>query len=262
MASEGAMDIRIIVAAHKTYWMPRDPVYLPLQVGAAGKESLGFQSDATGDNISRYNPYYCELTGLYWAWKNLSCDVVGLCHYRRYFGHKILSYSLEKKKNAIFHKEDYEALLQEFDVIVPEKRHYYIESVRNQYEHAHHKRDLDLVEQIISQKYPAYKAAFETVMDRRSLYLWNMFVMDKKRFDAYCTWLFDILFLLEPSVNLKDYSSYEARVFGFLAERLWNVWLEKQQLQKVEVPVVFLERIDWPRKIRDFLERKFIGKKS
>ncbi len=99
-------------------------------------------------------------------------------------------------------------------------------------------------------------------MDRRSLYLWNMFVMDKKRFDAYCTWLFDILFLLEPSVNLKDYSSYEARVFGFLAERLWNVWLEKQQLQKVEVPVVFLERIDWPRKIRDFLERKLIGKKS
>ena len=251
------MDIRIIVATHKTYWMPRDPVYLPLQVGAAGKEKLGFQTDAEGDNISRYNPYYCELTGLYWAWKNLSCDVVGLCHYRRYFGHRTLTHSPEKKKKAIFHKKDYEALLREYDVIVPEKRHYYIESVRSQYEHAHHKRDLDLVEQIISQKYPAYKAAFEAVMDRRSLYLWNMFVMDKKRFDAYCTWLFDILFLLEPSVNLKDYSSYEARVFGFLAERLWNVWLEKQQLRKIEVPVIMLENVNWPRKIGQFLKRKF-----
>lgn len=251
------MDIRIIVAAHKTYWMPRDPVYLPLQVGAAGKEPMGFQSDADGDNISLYNPYYCELTGLYWAWKNLSCDVVGLCHYRRYFAHRTLARSPEKKRKAIFHQEDYEALLREYDVIVPEKRHYYIESVRSQYEHVHHKHNLDLVGQIIAKRYPAYKAAFETVMERRSLYLWNMFVMDKERFDAYCTWLFDILFLLEPSVNLKDCSSYEARVFGFLAERLWNVWLEKQQLRKVEVPVVMLENVNWPRKISQFLKRKF-----
>lgn len=251
------MDIRIIVAAHKTYWMPRDPVYLPLQVGAAGKEPMGFQSDADGDNISLYNPYYCELTDLYWAWKNLSCDVVGLCHYRRYFAHRTLARSPEKKRKAIFHQEDYEALLREYDVIVPEKRHYYIESVRSQYEHVHHKHNLDLVGQIIAKRYPAYKAAFETVMERRSLYLWNMFVMDKERFDAYCTWLFDILFLLEPSVNLKDCSSYEARVFGFLAERLWNVWLEKQQLRKVEVPVVMLENVNWPRKISQFLKRKF-----
>lgn len=251
------MDIRIIVVAHKTYWMPRDPVYLPLQVGAAGKEPMGFQSDADGDNISLYNPYYCELTGLYWAWKNLSCDVVGLCHYRRYFAHRTLARSPEKKRKAIFHQEDYEALLREYDVIVPEKRHYYIESVRSQYEHVHHKHNLDLVGQIIAKRYPAYKAAFETVMERRSLYLWNMFVMDKERFDAYCTWLFDILFLLEPSVNLKDCSSYEARVFGFLAERLWNVWLEKQQLRKVEVPVVMLENVNWPRKISQFLKRKF-----
>lgn len=251
------MDIRIIVAAHKTYWMPRDPVYLPLQVGAAGKEPMGFQSDADGDNISLYNPYYCELTGLYWAWKSLSCDVVGLCHYRRYFAHRTLARSPEKKRKAIFHQEDYEALLREYDVIVPEKRHYYIESVRSQYEHVHHKHNLDLVGQIIAKRYPAYKAAFETVMERRSLYLWNMFVMDKERFDAYCTWLFDILFLLEPSVNLKDCSSYEARVFGFLAERLWNVWLEKQQLRKVEVPVVMLENVNWPRKISQFLKRKF-----
>ena len=88
------------------------------------------------------------------------------------------------------------------------------------------------MEQIISQKYPAYKAAFETVMDRRSLYLWNMFVMDKKRFDAYCTWLFDILFLLEPSVNLKDYSSYEARVFGFLAERFFGKKVNWEKIVK------------------------------
>ncbi|WP_292018474.1 DUF4422 domain-containing protein [Megasphaera sp. UBA4382] len=30
------MSIKIIVAAHKPYWMPSDPVYLPVQVGAEG----------------------------------------------------------------------------------------------------------------------------------------------------------------------------------------------------------------------------------
>lgn len=59
------MDIKILVAAHKKYWMPDDDVYMPLQVGAEGKESLGYTPDNTGDNISSKNPNYCELTGLY-----------------------------------------------------------------------------------------------------------------------------------------------------------------------------------------------------
>ena len=79
------MDIKILVATHKAYWMPEDDVYLPLHVGREGKRDLGFVGDNTGDNISLKNPNFCELTGLYWAWKNLQCDYIGLCHYRRYF---------------------------------------------------------------------------------------------------------------------------------------------------------------------------------
>lgn len=80
------MNIKLIVAAHKAYRMPRDPMYLPLHVGKAGKDlDLGFQGDNTGDNISEKNATFCELTGIYWAWKNLSADYVGLCHYRRHF---------------------------------------------------------------------------------------------------------------------------------------------------------------------------------
>ena len=74
------MDIKILVAAHKKYWMPDDDVYMPLHVGAEGKASLGYTPDNTGDNISAKNPNYCELTGLYWAWKNLECQYIGLCH--------------------------------------------------------------------------------------------------------------------------------------------------------------------------------------
>ena len=116
------MDIKILVAAHKTYWMPSDDVYLPIQVGAEGKNLIGYTPDNTGDNISAKNPHFCELTGLYWAWKNLTCDYIGLCHYRRYFGHTVHAKELYKKRAAILSREEYEKLLQEYDIILPVKR--------------------------------------------------------------------------------------------------------------------------------------------
>ena len=84
-ADAADLTLKIVVAAHKPYGMPRDPVYLPVQVGAAGKPSIGYMRDDEGDNISARNANWCELTGLYWAWRNVSADAVGLVHYRRHF---------------------------------------------------------------------------------------------------------------------------------------------------------------------------------
>ena len=70
-----------------------------------------------------------------------------------------------------------------------------------------------------------------------------MFVMKRSLFDEYCTWLFDILFELEKRTDMTGYDTYEARLFGFMSERLFNVWLERQNLKKVEIPVVFLEKL-------------------
>ena len=251
------MNIKILVATHKVYWMPEDGVYFPLHVGKEGKQNFGYIGDNTGDNISNKNANYCELTGLYWAWKNLQCDYIGLCHYRRYFALGNYSNDIASKRNAICHKDDYEKLLTEYDVILPKKRNYFIETVRSQYEHAHNKRDLDEVEKIIAEKYPEYSEAFTKVMKRTKLHILNMFVMKKELFDEYCRWLFDILFELEKRIDISTYSQYEARVFGFLSERLFNVWLEKQNLTTVEVSVVFLEKQDWIKKIYEFLKRKF-----
>lgn len=252
------MDIKILIATHKKYWMPSDEVYMPIHVGREGKDNLGYVGDNTGENISIKNPNYCELTGLYWAWKNLDCEYIGLCHYRRYFAHKSKSSKLEDKKQAIFTREDYEQLLQQYDVILPKKRNYYIETVRSQYEHAHNKRDLDEIEKIIKMQYPSYIEAFEKVMNSRKLHIYNMFVMNKALFDEYCTWLFDILFTLEKRIDITNYDKYNARIFGFLSERLFNIWLEKKQLKIKTVNVVFLEKINWVKKGKDFLKRKFL----
>lgn len=238
--------------------MPSDEVYMPIHVGREGKDNLGYVGDNTGENISIKNPNYCELTGLYWAWKNLDCEYIGLCHYRRYFAHKSKSSKLEDKKQAIFTRDDYERLLQQYDVILPKKRNYFIETVRSQYEHAHNKRDLDEIEKIIKMQYPSYIEAFEKVMNSRKLHIYNMFVMNKALFDEYCTWLFDILFTLEKRIDITNYDKYNARVFGFLSERLFNIWLEKKQLKIKTVNVVFLEKINWVKKGKDFLKRKFL----
>ena len=81
------MNCKILVCCHKKDVFASDPPYFPIQVGKAlSSVDLGITGDDTGDNISGKNPSYCELTGLYWAWKNLKdTDVIGLCHYRRYF---------------------------------------------------------------------------------------------------------------------------------------------------------------------------------
>ena len=78
---------KIIVCCHKQDVMATQEPYLPIHVGKMlSSADLDIQSDAEGENISAKNRSYCELTGMYWAWKNLkNVDVIGLCHYRRYF---------------------------------------------------------------------------------------------------------------------------------------------------------------------------------
>ncbi len=258
-----SMDIKIIVVTHKPYWMPSDDVYIPLHVGKALHPclNLGIQTDDAGDNVSDKNASYCELTGLYWAWENLKADYIGLCHYRRYFANSayIFSRDAEKKKRAILARQDYEEMLSKYDIIVPTKRHYFIETVRSQYEHAHYKKDLDAAEQIMREKRPDYIASFDKVMRQRSLHILNMFVMKWPLFDEYCAWLFPMLFELEKRIDTSGYDVYERRVYGFIAERLFNVWLENQHARVKEMPVMCLENVDWTHKIISFLERKFLG---
>ncbi len=80
------MKIKIFTMTHKRFQEPVDQIYVPLQVGRAGAEDLGYLGDDTGDSISRWNNYYGELTGVYWAWKNeQEADIIGICHYRRFF---------------------------------------------------------------------------------------------------------------------------------------------------------------------------------
>ena len=252
------MKVTVVVAAHKPYAMPEDPLYLPLHVGAEGKEPFGFVGDNTGEHISAKNPTFCELTGLYWAWKNLDADYVGLAHYRRHFGGKGRG---KNPLSRVLTEEEATRLLAGRDGILPKERHYYIETLYDHYAHTMHVEPLDITGEIIREKYPAYAPAFEALKTRRSAHVFNMLILRRDHLDAYCTWLFDILFELERRVDATDYDAFHARFFGRVSERLLDVWLTQNPLDIVEVPMVSIEKTNWLKKGGSFLMAKFFGKK-
>jgi hypothetical protein len=138
--------IKIIVATHKKYEMPEDELYLPLHVGAHNKESIGYKRDDEGDNISEKNPSFCELTGLYYAWKNVKSDYIGLVHYRRCLTLKRVK---EDKFNNILTNKEAHELIKDNDIILPNKRNYYIENLYDHYKHTMYVEPLDETRKII-----------------------------------------------------------------------------------------------------------------
>ena len=253
------LDVKVGIASHKPYWMPNNPLYVPVRVGAAGGESFGFQRDDEGDNISDRNANYCELTGLYWMWKNLRADYLGLAHYRRHF---TLKRGTSDRRDALT-LEQASRLLGKCDVLLPRPRNYWIETNYSQYAHAHHAVDLDMTRQIIGERCPEYLAAFDRSMKRTTGHRFNMFIMKRKLADAYCEWLFDILFELERRLDISDYNDNDRRVFGFVSERLLDVWLETNHIEYRNIPYIFLERENWIIKGAAFVSRKLAnGKKT
>ena len=261
------MQIKVIVATHKNYRMPEDNMYVPVHVGrqlSGVKEEntdnndivpvCDMTGDNTGDNISEKNKNFCELTAMYWAWKNLDAEYIGLSHYRRHFAEN----SDKDKWNRILTNQTAEELLTRYPAILPKKRDYYIETTYQQYIHAHNKQDLDETENILKEFYPEYMAAYNNVMASTKGHRFNMMIMRRDIFDSYCEWLFDILF--EERLDISDYSDNDKRVFGFVSERLLDVWIYTNNVKFTELPVVNMENQNWLKKGTNFLKRKFIGK--
>lgn len=263
------MNIRLIIACHKPCEVPADPMYLPVHVGSAGKETMpGFTRDDEGDSISEKNPVFCELTGLYWAWKNLDCDALGLVHYRRYFTMKRRLPGKEAALSDVLSGQEAEQLLEKYQVIVPKKRHYYIETVWSHYCHTFDGSQFETARQIIAERTPEYLPDFDRLMAGTTAWLFNMYIMRKELSDEYCEWMFSIVFELERRTDTTGMNDFDLRFGGRVSERLFDTWLMHQMRtgripkQDVrEIPYLYLGHVDWNRKITGFLKAKFLHKK-
>lgn len=264
-------EVSVIVAAHKKFDMPTDKVYCPVLVGATFSSDEnktlceGYLRDDEGDNISSLNKSFCELTGLYYAWKNMNSDYIGLVHYRRYFAkRRYISGSMDKVVSGDYIRN----LLKTYRVIVPKKQRYFIETMYSHYAHTHYSIHLDKTREIIGILEPDYLEAFDNVMKQRSAYMFNMAIMSRELLNKYCNWLFPILFKLQEELSMPELSGFHGRYYGRVAEIIFNVWLQHQVENGVikaeeikELPIIYLEKINWFRKIRAFLGAKFLHRK-
>ena len=219
-------NIKILICCHKTCELPKDNVYLPIHVGAAISDvDFGLQRDdqvtgAACDNISAKNKNYCELTALYWAWKNMpklysNLEYIGVSHYRRFF-------SIPNKKQITF--------LKKGGVFIPNFK-YYPYSVENAYSIEHERFDVEILKQTIKELYPAYEKNMLKVFRGNKTTVCNMFIANKDFYNAYCEWLFSILFEVEKKVFIDHYDDYQKRIFGFMSERLLYIYMLQNKIK-------------------------------
>lgn len=185
------------------------PWEISIQVGAALADQIVCDvRDDLGENISAKNRQFCELTALYWIWKNDSSDYAGLCHYRRHF-------DLSWKEIRKLGESDIDVA-----VTIPILN---FPSVRDMYENDHCIEDWEVMLGNLRKLHPDYYETALKVQAGNYYYAYNMIIARKRILDSYCEWLFPILDLCEAGSSQK-FDRYQARFIGFLAERLLTIY--------------------------------------
>ncbi len=195
-----------------------------IQVGASlTDKEISEIKDNTGKNISEKNRQYCELTALYWIWKNVSDEFVGLCHYRRRF--QLSEMDIKKLIDS-----DIDAVLTVPVLNVPD--------VVTMYRKNHIYEDWKKMTEVISERGPEYLNSLEYIEKSHFYIPYNMFIMRKNVLDKYCEWLWPILEECEKRCGVKE-DRYQNRYIGFLAERLMSVYFYHH---RYDLKVVFADK--------------------
>lgn len=191
-----------------------EPYEKLIQVGAAltGRRLPGcLVTDDIGDNISTKNRQFCELTALYWIWKNADENIVGLAHYRRHF---ILPPDWIGRM-----------LANRVDVILPVPL-YVMPNLRENFKKRHDSVDWDYMMAYLRERDSQEAEQAETFFEGSLYSPCNMFIMRREVLDELCGWLFPILFAVAEHGGTRE-DGYGNRYPGFLSERLLSFFFEK-----------------------------------
>lgn len=268
--------LNIYVAGHKKTFIPACRYLVPIQVGSETAETLylGYVHDNSGTNISCLNPDYCELTALYWIWKNDRSPVVGLFHYRRFLifdVKKIKGYMnnwknfhyVESLTQKIFDgfgfNSDNVRSIMDYDILIPQRSrlsYRNIDSFYKLYERSY-KKELDYALEIIRKKYPHYQNAVEECKASALGYHCNMFIMKREVLEEYCSWLFEILDEMHRDIANGVFVTEKKRLMGYIAEFMMGIFIcQKQGKLKIgELPAVYFNYTDG----KDHYVRKYMN---
>lgn len=246
------MTADILVATHKPikFGLPNNYKWVQVNAANSGQWDHYFHDDDGRDNISLKNPSYCELTVLYRLWKESQVDFVGLCHYRRFFGQGFMADLIERAgipvrkrsiKRFLLKDRSIARYLKHHDIILTKP---YCPFPLNVYEDLLrfiYPSDILAMIEVISHHSPDYSESLQKVLLSKSISYCNMFVTRREIADQYCTWLFDVLGEIEKRIDISSYDPSHTRVFGYMAEVLLNVYVQKHQLTKKTVPLLSLD---------------------
>lgn len=229
------MKIEIVVATHKRFNKPElDGCYSIFKNGSFYEFFDEYRRDDIGENVSKLQPVLCELSSLYCAWKNDKYDVIGLCHYRRYFlfrGHIITSCEIQN-------------LIKKYGIILPKKNRYFFYTPFSYYINRHAKKTkflrshyVEKVGETIKEFFPSYYKSYTTMSKRHSAHMKNMFIMEKKYADSYLDFLFGVL------LKMNETETFKERALGTMGEFLMDIWLDRNEYHFKELRLLETEKV-------------------
>lgn len=247
--------LKIFISYKTKQKVLKNDILQPIQTGRAiTKERIeNTIGDDDGDNISKLNPKYNELSAQYWVWKHYkevgNPDYVGFMHNRRHFIFdpelKHLPYVWLPKSRFYFLKEIYDGYINHFseEKILPylednpnciSFRQVNIKPVTNQNNMKDHfykglpgqkKEVFETLEKIVKQYYPKYSKTFDDFKKGTIMYCCNSFIMPKSLFFEYSEFLFNILKKIDEETDSSDFDEKEIRFLGFCGEYLLSIFL-------------------------------------
>lgn len=235
--------VSIYILTHKKISEPYDEtLYVPLLNGSALlDEDFGYTRDDTGENVSKLNPYLAELTGEYWVWKNSKSDIIGFCHYRRWFVKNIFMKKITK--------EDVINSLKEYDIILPQKTRLnkpeidlITETLEENPDYGASLEDYKILENYLKENQPNYYDNYKKIMNGKEAYFNTIFIADKKTADNYFSWLFSIFNDLKSEIDFESHAPNNKRVFAFFCEILLSVYVKTNKLKIKEYYLHYTER--------------------
>ncbi len=186
------------------------PYEHPIQAGAALASShIAEITDDTGDNISERNRMYCEMSAVYWVWKNTDHDWVGIEHYRR---HLLVKPWM---------------LTSEVDAIMP------LPYICYPHEAAQFRRFVseDVLQALLralKQLHPDQYEEYKSILYGQYQYTYNLVCARRDVFRAYCGWFFEITQLMETMADEVP-EIRETRALSYVAEVLTNLYFMSHQ---------------------------------
>ena len=266
--------VKIFVTYKDKHKIIKSDIITPIQTGRAiaDEKFEGMIGDDTGDNISKDNPKYNELSAQYWVWKHYeeigNPEYVGFMHYRRHFlfDNKFKTNSTWLKNSNVYNvknlSEDYcmnnfssdkiYSTLEDTDILVLNKydvKNMGVKTCREEYIKnipCTHGEIFDKLLISLGESLPEYAKDIEFFKSDSKQYLCNMFIMKKDVFMAYSKFLFEILSLLDSKIDSSLYCEQEMRFLGYMGEFLLTIFINhnKNKFKVKEIPGCFIENCE------------------